>query len=215
MVAGPNGSGKTTLTRQLRDGGVDLGTYINPDDIALSLEGDAETVSREAQRLADEQRAACLEARQSFSFETVMSHPSKVELLRAARRQGYFNLLFFVGLEDPRINVARVAQRVALGGHDVPAERIVARYGRTMALLPSAVRTCHRCVLFDNSQPDPEGGAQFQAVCEIVKVGRRLEYRVKGRRMRPIDIPLLPKWLTKALDITSAKLAAQGSGHTH
>jgi predicted ABC-type ATPase len=34
MIAGPNGSGKTTLIRRLQDQGVDLGQYINADDIA-------------------------------------------------------------------------------------------------------------------------------------------------------------------------------------
>ena len=53
IIAGPNGSGKTTLTRALQDQGIEFGAYINPDDIARSLAGDAETRSRQAQTIAD------------------------------------------------------------------------------------------------------------------------------------------------------------------
>ena len=127
MIAGPNGSGKTTLTERLRAAGFDLGEYINADDISVGLAGDSADVSREAQRLAEERRQSCLARGVSFSFETVMSHPSKIELLHQARALGYFIQLFFVGVEDPRINVDRVAQRVALGGHDVPIVRIIQR----------------------------------------------------------------------------------------
>ena len=136
IVAGPNGSGKTTLTKQLRARGIDFGFYINPDVIAESLEGSYEARVAEAQRIADAQRNDCLERRVSFSFETVMSHPSKIEVLKQARHLGYTVVLYFVGTESPALNVERVKQRVALGGHDVPHDRIVARYERTMALLP-------------------------------------------------------------------------------
>lgn len=153
VIAGPNGSGKTTLTAYLRKRGVDFGLYINPDDIAASLEGSPEERSRLAQAKADEEREACLTARASFSFETVMSHPSKVDAMRRAKSLGFEVKLFFVGVEDPTINIARVAQRVAQGGHDVPRDRIVARYHRTMALLPDAVVAADHSIIFDNTTP--------------------------------------------------------------
>jgi predicted ABC-type ATPase len=155
MIAGPNGSGKSTLTNQLRRAGTDLGRYINPDEIAATLQGDyGERVAR-AQGMADAQRAACLLARESFSFETVMSHPSKVEVLRDARGRGFRTLLYFIATESPALNVARVRQRVALGGHDVPEDRIRARYARTLALLPDAIEAADDAVLFDNSYGAP------------------------------------------------------------
>jgi predicted ABC-type ATPase len=123
MIAGPNGSGKTTLTRWLRERGVDFGEYINPDDIAGSLTGSYEQRTREAQRIADQRRDACLEAKRSFSFETVMSHPSKIDILVRAREAGFFVQLFFVGTDDPQTNIERVELRVAQGGHDVPKDR--------------------------------------------------------------------------------------------
>jgi len=148
MIAGPNGSGKTTLTQQLRDEHVDLGVYINADDIALALTGSYDDRVAEAQRLAEARRQDCLNQRISFSFETVMSHPSKIDLLKQARTLGYFNVLYFVATESPAFNIAHVRQRVALGGHDVPEERIAARYTRTLALLP--MRSCSAITLFSS-----------------------------------------------------------------
>jgi len=108
MIAGPNGSGKSTLTRQLVAEGIDLGVYINPDDIAEGLTGDYPDRVAKAQRRADEIRQDCLARRVSFSFETVMSHPSKIDVLKQARSLGYSNVLYFVALESPELNVARV-----------------------------------------------------------------------------------------------------------
>lgn len=63
-----------------------------------------------------------LKVRQTFTFETVMSHPGKVALLQQAQQAGYRTYLYYVAT-DPEINVSRVANRVALKGHDVPSEK--------------------------------------------------------------------------------------------
>ncbi len=130
---------------------MDLGVYINPDEIASALEGSDEERARAAQAEAEARRQACLAARESFSFETVMSHPSKVEILRQARDAGFATALYFVSTEAADLNVARVRQRVALGGHPVPEDRIISRYARTMSLLPAAIDVADRVLLFDNS----------------------------------------------------------------
>jgi predicted ABC-type ATPase len=155
MVAGPNGAGKTTLTGWLRRQAVEFGEYINADEIAESLAGSYGARVADAQVIADRRRQACIEARRSFTFETVMSHPSKVDVLVRAREAGYFVQLFFVGTEDPQTNVERVALRVAQGGHDVPVDRIVARWQRTMNLLHQAIAASDRSLIFDNSATMP------------------------------------------------------------
>ena len=154
MVAGPNGSGKTTLTNLLRRDGIVFGEYINPDDIARSLLGIHPDPVRQAQNIADKLRETCLKERRSFSFETVMSHPSKVEILARAKEYGFFIQLFFIGVDDPRINVERVALRVMQGGHDVPTDRIVERWYRTMELLSQAISLSDQAYVFDNTATD-------------------------------------------------------------
>jgi predicted ABC-type ATPase len=167
VVAGPNGSGKTTLTDYLRRSGIDFGVYINPDDIAPTLSGSYDERVRAAQLVADEKRDDCLANRRDFSFETVMSHPGKIEFMHRARDAGFEITLFFVGTETPEINVARVGQRVALGGHDVPDDKIVARHGRSMALLPAAISAAHRIFLFDNSAVGTPASASPRLLVEI------------------------------------------------
>jgi predicted ABC-type ATPase len=87
----------------------------------------------------------------SFTFETVMSHPSKVELLAKAHQAGYRTYLYFVATDDPAINISRVRNRVKLGGHAVPEDRIEKRYYRSLDLLMEAIRHTNRAYVFDNS----------------------------------------------------------------
>ena len=103
---------------------------------------------------ADFIRRKLLDARRSFTFETVMSSRDKVEFLRLARAAGYRTYLYYIATDDPQINVARVRHRVLMGGHDVPADKIVSRYYRSLALLPEAIQQTDRSFVFDNSGPD-------------------------------------------------------------
>ena len=201
IVAGPNGSGKSTLTAQLRADGIELGVYINPDEIAATLSGAMDQRSAEAQVIAEERRRACLDARVSFTFETVMSHASKVRFLAQAREAGYRVIMYFVALEDPDLNVARVRQRVALGGHDVPEDRVRDRYERVMALLPEAMAECHRVVLFDNTYRAVAGGPAMLTPCvEMRRTGHTPRYfGPNGQRLENADISEMPNWVLAVL----------------
>ena len=123
---------------------------------------------------ADFLRQKLLEKRVSFSFETVMSSPDKVELLKLAQQLGYRTYLYFIATDDPAINVARVKARVNLGGHDVPEGKIVSRYWRSLDLLMDAVRHTNQAYLFDNSRHGRErlwvaeitGGHDLEIKCD-------------------------------------------------
>jgi predicted ABC-type ATPase len=88
----------------------------------------------------DELRTAAMSKRISFAFETVMSHHSKLDLIDAAKYQEYKVILHFVLTEDPSINVDRVVLRHAKGGHDVPVDKIIDRYHRSVSFLKSAFK---------------------------------------------------------------------------
>lgn len=116
---------------------------------------DAPTISSyHASILADFIRYRLVDARASFTFETVMSSPAKVEFLRRAKAVGYRTYLYFIATENPEINVARVRHRVASGGHPVPEQKIVERYFRCLELLDSAIQSTDRAYLFDSSESD-------------------------------------------------------------
>jgi len=122
--------------------------------------------------LADYLRRKLMESGQTFTFETVMSHPGKVTLLQKAQEAGYRTYLYYVATDDPTINVSRVATRVVLGGHSVPEEKIVERYYRSLELLVLALRFTSRAYIFDNSTNNVHGTHTWLAQ---ITDGRTLE----------------------------------------
>ncbi len=100
---------------------------------------------------ADFIRHQLIKSRKSFSFETVMSHPDKIQLVSQAKAIGYRTYLYYVATEDPQINISRVKQRVKMGGHPVREDKIINRYYRSLDLLHNAVQNTNRSYIFDNS----------------------------------------------------------------
>lgn len=121
--------------------------------------------------ITDFLRDSLLSAGESFSFETVMSHRSKVDFLAEARATGYRTYLYFIATESPNLNMLRVQNRVAMGQHAVPEGKIVARYHRSLSQLPLAIANADRAYLFDNSGTEPVWLAEWapngQAQCRI------------------------------------------------
>ncbi len=191
MIAGPNGSGKSTLIAALRaDPAFRLPVlYINADDLQRQR-GIADPA--QAQRLATDLRTRALQARGDVMYETVMSHPSKIAELQQAKAAGYHVTVHLVATEDPAVNAERVAMRVAAGGHDVPPERIRARYERTLALAPVAIAHADQAFVFDNTQTGPiNRGLALHAALQAGRLDftvdapaqwvRRVVSRVNGR----------------------------------
>jgi predicted ABC-type ATPase len=123
---------------------------------------------------ADFLRQKLLATRRSFTMETVMSHPSKVDLLKNAQKAGYRTYLYYVATDDPAINVSRVENRVKLNGHPVPPNLVKERYYRSLDLLMSAIRFTHRAYVFDNSTDNADRAHTWLA--EITD-GRTLELK--------------------------------------
>lgn len=153
IFAGPNGSGKSTITAGLKAADY-KGEYINADEIASSLQSqipDRQARELRAAQLADERRQAAIREQRPFAFETVMSTAGKVAIMTQAKSAGYEVALVFVTLSDAELNVQRVANRVALGGHPVNEDKIRSRYHSAMGLLPAAVEHADTAAIFDNS----------------------------------------------------------------
>ncbi len=156
FLAGPNGAGKTTFfERYIAPLGL---PYVNADRIARLLRdaepgAQPEDIDRRAFTEAENLRRALLEAGLSFCTETVFSDPvgAKRTFLEQARAAGYFVVLVFVGLQGVDLSVARVAHRVLRGGHDVPDEKLHARFPRTVENLRAAIPIVDEAFVFDNS----------------------------------------------------------------
>lgn len=111
--------------------------------------------------IAEFLRQKLLSSGVSFTYETVMSHPSKVDFLKSAKDAGYRVYLYYISTNDPDINVSRVEFRVTKKGHSVSPEIIKSRYKRSLNQLQLAVSCSDRAYIFDNS------GAQAELVAEI------------------------------------------------
>jgi len=151
LVAGPNGSGKSTITSS----GAQLFTalpILDPDAIARTIQVDPKGSSAlAAGRQTLEKAAKHLQTGISFAIETTLSGHNYLRMMLDAQQVGFDVILIYVGTISPDINVARVNNRVLLGGHDVPEEDIRRRYERSVANLPLAVSRSDFALLFDNS----------------------------------------------------------------
>lgn len=88
---------------------------------------------------------------EEFCFETVLSTDRNLKLLKKAKEKGYFIRCYYILTDGPMINIWRVKSRVESGGHDVPEEKIIARYDRALELIKDVVKICDICHIYDNS----------------------------------------------------------------
>jgi predicted ABC-type ATPase len=155
VVAGPNGAGKSTFVEAfIKPTTIRI---VNPDDIARALSPEApDAVAYEAAQAAETVRRDLLSRGVSFCMETVFSdrEGAKVTFLREARAQGYVVFLLFIGLDSSELAIGRVVQRTEEGGHDVPDEKIIARFPRTLENLRQSITFVDHALLFDNSSAD-------------------------------------------------------------
>jgi predicted ABC-type ATPase len=145
-LAGPNGAGKTTFYEaHLKASGL---RFLNADVLAGELGIDA----YEAAEVAAKLRQEFVSQGESFIFETVFSDPAgdKLAFLKQAARRGYTVVVCFIGLADADRSEERVAMRVTQGGHDVPTDKLTARFPRVMTNLKQAIRELPRVFIFDN-----------------------------------------------------------------
>ncbi len=150
VIAGPNGAGKTTFYETVLGPQTGL-PFVNADLIAAERWPGSEAAhGYDAAALAEQVREALIERRESFVAETVFSHPSKVRLVNRALATGYLVTLHVI-LVSVEGAVARVADRVRVGGHAVPEDRIRARYNRLWDRVAEAVSLATDARVYDNS----------------------------------------------------------------
>ena len=162
VLAGANGAGKSTFYEHfLKPAGLSL---VNADILAKQLDKDnTEAVSYKAAKLTEKLRTRMLQTGCSFCFETVFSHPSKIDFLAKAKSFGYEIVLVYIHLQHNELNQARVMQRVNEGGHNVPVDKIISRIPRTMIHVKDALPLADVVQFYDNSsQSNP-----FQSIAQI------------------------------------------------
>jgi predicted ABC-type ATPase len=161
IVGGVNGSGKSTFAKQAANSELLLGqTAINPDDLSREAEAEMPKLNIAGANLAGAERAekavwrAIAEGR-SVAVETVLSSEKFFPILDAARKRRYRSRLIFVALPSVDEALARIASRVALGGHNVPADRVKARWARAHDNLVRLLPLVDDVLVFSNAATVP------------------------------------------------------------
>jgi predicted ABC-type ATPase len=152
LVVGPNGAGKSTFIAFTLAPLLPASVVVNADEIARQRwPEDPASHAYDAARVAAETRARLIELGRSFIAETVFSHPSKLELIRAAHGGG-FTVVVHALLVPEDLAVERVRHRVRAGGHDVPEAKIRERHRRLWALVADAIAASDIATVYDNSR---------------------------------------------------------------
>jgi len=157
IIAGPNGAGKTTFARRFLPKYARIALFANADEIARGLAHFApETVAAQAGRILLKTLDGYAAAGLDFAFETTLAGRAYLNKIRAWQNAGYQVILFFLMLPSTRYAIARVAQRVKQGGHNIPAQVVKRRFMKGLLNLSEYKKVVDQYFIYDNSVTPPQ-----------------------------------------------------------
>ena len=153
IIAGPNGSGKSTCGPALLQHHFNISEFVNADTIATGLSAfNPEDVAIEASRIMLKRIKTLATKKRNVAFETTLSSRTFAQWLKKEKDKEYHFTLLYFWLLNPDLAVARVAERVRLGGHTVPEATVRRRYIKSIQNFFSLYQPlADNWVVFDNS----------------------------------------------------------------
>lgn len=134
IIAGPNGSGKTTFAERFLPDYANCPNFVNADLIAGGLSPfSPSAAAMKAGKLALSQIDEYAKRRVNFAFESTLSGRLYINLFSKSKAKGYKIHIFFLWVPDAELAIARIKERVADGGHDVPIHDIRRRFRRSVS----------------------------------------------------------------------------------
>lgn len=158
IIAGPNGAGKTTFALEYLPQVASGVRFINADLIAAGLsplapERELLAASRIFLREVEER----ISAREDFALETTLAGRIYLRLVERLRAEGWGTELIYLALPSVEMSKQRVAERVAHGGHNIPAADIERRFSRSLrSLLDEFSHRVDACTCFMNEGASPQ-----------------------------------------------------------
>lgn len=131
VLGGPNGAGKSTSAPRLLGGLLNVGHFVNTDTIAQGLSAfRPEDVTLDAGRITLRRLDELEDQGKSFAFEATLASQSLAIRLARLKTRGYTVHIGFLWLPTADLAIARVAERVRAGGHEVPSDAVRRRFER-------------------------------------------------------------------------------------
>jgi len=157
IIAGPNGSGKTTFVKKFLPSYAGCMHFVNADLIAAGLSPFSPDIAAvKAGKIMLEEIHAYARQGSDFAFETTLAGKTHTRLLKALKKEGYRIHLYFLWLRSVDLALKRIAERVSMGGHDVPANVVRRRFIRGLHNLFYLYRPLlDSWIIFDNSADAP------------------------------------------------------------
>lgn len=146
IIGGVNGVGKSSFTGVLKERCTDLGTIIDVDKITAELGGNALAGGKAALKKINE----CIEKGVSFTQETTLSGRKTEATARDVVEKGYRVRMYYIGLDSAAESVARIANRVRRGGHDIPTQDVERRFAGRWEAVAKVLPYCDEAHFFDN-----------------------------------------------------------------
>jgi len=171
IIAGPNGSGKTTFAKTFLPEYAKCERFINADLIAAGLSPfSPQQEAIKSGKLVLEQIKEYSKNGVDFGFETTMSGVTYLKYFKMFKEKSYEINIFFLWIPDPKLAIARIKDRVAHGGHNVPIKDIERRFNRSIEnFFKQYHLLADKWILFNNSESKPKIIAKKQnAHIEII-----------------------------------------------
>ena len=181
IIGGVNGVGKSSFTGVLKERSTDLGAIVDVDKITAEIGGNALAGGRAALKKIDE----CIAKGVSFTQETTLSGRKTEATAKQVKELGYHVRLFYIGLDTATESLARIANRVRRGGHDIPENDVERRFAGRWEAVEKILPYCDEAEFYDNDNG-------FVKVAEY----RNGELRTVGKH-RPRWITELQEYLSK------------------
>lgn len=171
FYCGTNGAGKSTLRSFNRDS---VQIVIDSDHIAMQINPENPRLADiEAGRKAIELFKFAIKNNISFSMESTLSGKSILQRMKVAKKN-FYTRLNYVGVDDPKINIARVKARVKAGGHFIDEETIKRRYQISRENLIQAILLNDETFIYDNSSDSPKIQLVISANKTVTKLADKL-----------------------------------------
>jgi predicted ABC-type ATPase len=131
VLGGPNGAGKSTAAPRLLRGSLKVEEFVNADTLAQGLSlFRPQDVAMDAGRITLARLDALESQRKSFAFEATLASQGLARRLDRLKSHGYLVHIVYLWLPTVDLALARVAERVRAGGHDVTADAVRRRFDR-------------------------------------------------------------------------------------